>query len=320
MTVKEQVLKILKASGASVSGERLAASLEVSRNAIWKAVASLRAEGYEIEGCQNKGYTLLKTPDILSEKEIREKLETGRELKIIIYPTIDSTNNEAKRLIANGLEGVALIIADEQSGGRGRRGRGFFSPAGAGVYMTLVLRPRVSMSEAASLTTAAAVAVALAVERLSGKHVEIKWVNDVYLEGRKICGILTEAIGDFESGSVQSVLVGIGINMYSCEFPEEIRERAASLCTGTMGINRNEMIAAVTNEVMRLYADLGDKSYLKPYREHSMVIGREVDYYENDKPVRAFALDVDDTGALIVKNEDGSIKTLSGGEITLRVV
>lgn len=318
MSVKEEVLQILTEGGGSVSGEKLAASLKVSRNAIWKAVASLRAQGYDIEGCPNKGYVLQKAPDLLCETELRKNLEAGnRDLSIFVYPTIDSTNNEAKRLLANGLQELALIVSDEQSAGRGRRGRSFFSPSGTGVYMTLVLRPHAQLQEATALTTAAAVAVTLAVEALTGKRVEIKWVNDVYLDGKKICGILTEAITDFESGEVQSVIVGIGVNLHESEFPEELKDRATALCGE---ISRNEMIAAITNELMKLYSELGNKAYLTSYREHSMVIGKEVNYYENEEKRSAYAIDIDDTGALIVRHEDGSIKALSGGEITLRVV
>lgn len=314
MNVREKVLRELK--DGSVSGGKLASALGISRNAVWKAVDSLRAQGYVIQGCPSKGYRLESAPEVLSEAAIRAGIKAENP-RIFLYSSIDSTDSQAKRLLADGLEGLALLAANEQTAGRGRRGRSFFSPAGTGVYMTLVLRPEAKLSEAASLTTAAAVAVTRAIEKLTGRQVQIKWVNDLYLDGRKICGILTEAVTDFESGAVQSVLVGVGVNLHKQEFPETLSQSAASLDST---IDRNSMIAAIADEVFTLYSDLSDKRYISDYHAHSMVIGKHVNYYEGTQMYSAFAVDINENGALLVRHADGSMKTLSGGEITLRVV
>lgn len=316
-SLKEEIFQMLEnGRGTSVSGEEMAGALSVSRNAVWKAVKSLRDEGYEIESCRNRGYKLLGEKDRLSAAAIRAGLGNG-DIGIYVYESLDSTNNEAKRLLANGLQGEAIIVAEGQTGGRGRLGRSFYSPAGGGVYMTLVLRPKASMQDAVTLTTAAAVAVVCAIEELSGKRPEIKWVNDVYLGGKKICGILTEAVSDFEAGTIQSVLVGIGVNMKTQDFPEEIQEKAASLNEQT--IPRSDMIAAIAKTMLKICEDIHSKEYLEIYRSHSMVIGKNVDYFENGQAFSAVAVAIDDMGGLIVRHADGSERTLFSGEISLRI-
>ncbi len=317
-SVKEEVFRMLEEKrGESLSGEKLAEALGVSRNAVWKAVRSLREEGCEIEAVPNRGYRLKDNTDRLSAAAIRALLEEA-DIEPRVYEELDSTNDEAKRLLAAGLEGNALLVANTQTGGRGRMGRSFYSPAGTGIYMTLVLRPKASMEDAVTLTTAAAVAVVEAIESLCAKRAEIKWVNDVYLEGKKICGILTEAVVNFETAALQSVLVGIGLNMHTNDFPKEIEERASSL--DAQGVSRNEMIAAITNAMLRLLKALPAREYLAVYRAHSMVIGKEVKYLENGESFFALATGIDESGGLIVRHADGSEKTLRSGEITLRIV
>lgn len=316
-SVKEEVFRALEEkNGETISGEVLASLLQVSRNAVWKAVQSLREEGCEIEACSNKGYRLKQNQDRLSSATIVSALKY-KEVEVRVYDEIDSTNNEAKRLIAEKNCDLTLLVAGRQTSGRGRMGRAFYSPANTGVYMTLVLEPKTSMGEAVLLTSAAAVAVVDAIESLCKIKPEIKWVNDIYVDGKKICGILTEAVSSVESGAVQNVLIGIGMNMKTETFPEELRQRAASL--NAEGISRNRMIAAITDAFLAIYALMPDKAYLSRYRSHSMVLGKQIIYYENGKSFSALAVNIDDTGALLVRHEDGSEKTLCSGEITLRI-
>lgn len=316
MPLKNEILTLLeKSRGGSVSGQYLSDTLGVSRNAVWKAVNSLRDEGYDISSSTNKGYSL--GGDMLSECGIRLGLDVKYGcMKISVLRETDSTNNEAKRLIAAGLDENVLIAADSQTSGRGRRGRSFYSPSGTGIYMTLVIRADVPMADAVSITTMAAVAVSRAIERVTGEKTGIKWVNDIYLGGRKVCGILTEAVSDFESGTTQNIIVGIGINVSTDSFPDDVAAVACSL--GNSAATRNEIIAAVANEVFKLAEDLTDRSYMDEYRDRSVVIGKEITVYKGDEARRAEAVSVDDDGGLVIRLPDGAEETLRSGEITVR--
>ena len=301
----------------SLSGQKLAEKFGVSRNAVWKAVNSLKQDGYIILSCTNKGYRLADGNDLLSAEGIQKYLSReAKPLPVFYYPEIDSTNDEAKRKLANGLNGAALIVSGFQSAGRGRNGHTFYSPK-TGAYMTLVLHPEASISDTVRLTSIAAVAVVEAVEALTDKRPMIKWVNDIVLDDKKIAGILTEAITDFETGTVQNVIIGIGINMKGTDFPEELRNIAASL--ESAGVTRNQIVAEIANRLWHLSKNLSDRSYLDEYRKHSMVLGRKIRYRRNEAVFRATAVGIDDSGGLIVQNEDGSRLVLHSGEISIRL-
>jgi len=319
MPVKDELLRELEAHrNADLSGQALARRLGVSRNAVWKAVAALRDEGYVIEAAARKGYRLATDSDLLSEAAIRHYLpEPYRRIRIIALKEIDSTNNEAKRQLAAGQSDTALIVAETQTAGRGRQGRSFYSPGRSGLYLTLTLHPAAALADALSITTRAAVATVRAIEALTDKKPLIKWVNDIYLGGKKICGILTEAVADFESGAATSVVVGIGVNISTSDFPPELRETAGALQPA--GPARNRLAARITAELLDSVADLTDKSYLDDYRSHSLVIGKDVYYYLNGRRQTARALGIDDQGGLIVRKPDGEPLTLSSGEISLRL-
>ena len=199
---KDAVLQLLRAhEGAYISGAELAKQLSLSRTAVWKAIGQLKAEGYCIDSVTKRGYRLLVRGDVLSVESVRRYLR-HREITPEVYKTISSTNTVLKARAAEGAgEGLALI-AGEQTAGRGRMGRSFYSPADSGLYMSLLLRPRIAAREATGLTACAAVAVAETIEALSGRAAQIKWVNDVLLDGRKVCGILSEASLDCESGEL----------------------------------------------------------------------------------------------------------------------
>lgn len=316
MSFKESVLDYLERNhGQDVSGEELARRLGVSRNMIWKTIKALKEDDYMIEAANNRGYRLC--GDTLSEQGIRAYLGGQKNLSVNVYREIDSTNAEAKRRLAEGTPTPALFIADCQTAGRGRRGRDFFSPAGTGLYMTLAVTPAVGLRQAVKLTGMAAVAVSEAIEALTGIRAGIKWVNDLYLGDKKICGILTEAVTDLESGGVQAVIIGIGINLSTEDFPDEIKETAASLFAENL--KRNELAAEITRRLLACCGNLSDNGYLEEYRNRSVVIGKEIYYLKNGQRTDARAVGIDDDGGLIVEHADGSRATLSSGEITLRV-
>lgn len=323
MSVKTKLLSILEANRETdLSGEEIASRLGVSRTSVWKAVKALKEEGYQIEGVNNRGYRLRKSTDVLSEQGIRLELEEkNQKFPIEVHKIIDSTNVELKRrTLEGGVHGLTLL-AEEQTGGKGRLGRSFYSPPGTGIYMSILLKPEMDGSDAVLITTAASVAVCRGIQKLLGVQPQIKWVNDVYLGDKKICGILTEAISDFEIGKIDSVVVGIGINYRTEDFPEELKNRAG--CIGRESqAPRNSLVAAVLNEFWEIYEHLTEREFMEDYRKWSNVIGKNVRFLENDTWQGARAVDIDNNGGLVVEyeGEGGSVvrRTLHTGEITLR--
>lgn len=231
MAVKDQVIRMLEDNkGKTISGEQLATSLSVSRTAIWKAIRQLESEGYDIITIKNKGYQLSMESDILSEHVIRGYLSD--QYPVRVYQEITSTNDVLKKLaIEEQVPEGTTLVSDYQTGGKGRLGRSFFSPKGTGIYLSMLLRPEGSVIDNLILTAQAAVAVYRAVLKATGKQLSIKWVNDLYLSDRKVCGILSEGQASMESGRLEYVIVGIGINLYEPEngFPEDIRDKAGSI-------------------------------------------------------------------------------------------
>ena len=324
MSVREEVKKLLEANrDKSLSGQEIAEQIGVTRAAVWKAVNTLKQEGYRIEAVNNRGYRLLEESDILSPEGIKLELdEKYRNYKIDVYKTIDSTNQEVKRQALEGAGQGLVVLAEQQTMGKGRRGRSFYSPAGTGIYMSVLFRPSPEQSKDVVLvTTAASVAICRAIRKVLNEEPQIKWVNDVYFRGKKVCGILTEAVSDFESGQIDTVVVGIGINYHVPEdgFPEEIRGIAGSVCTDENMIPRNSLVAAVLNELFAIYEKLSEREYMEDYRRWSNVIGKDVRFTSGDGWMDAKALDIDDNGGLLVQLDNGEKKILRTGEITLRV-
>jgi len=318
-SVREKALELMK-TGETISGEELARTLGVSRTAVWKAVNQLRRSGYEISAGTNRGYRLVSVPDILSETEIRRWLTTkeiGQRLEI--HEKLDSTNNRAKALAASGAPHGLTVIADSQSGGRGRLGRSFFSPEHSGVYLTCILRPDCVPERAGLLTSLAAVATARAVEDIAEAEVRIKWVNDLYIGGKKICGILSEAGLNMEAGKLEYAVVGIGVNVNRMSFPPELKETATSIGNETgKAPDRNRLIAEILNRLEELYGDLETGAFLQESRRRSNVIGRNVTVIEGAKTYPARALDIDDQGRLIIETEEGR-SCLNYGEVSLKI-
>lgn len=313
MSTKEQILKhLIEKSDKFVSGEEIAEAIGVSRAAVWKGIKSLQKEGYDIDAVTNRGYRLSQNNDILNEQIMSPKIADS--VRVFYYPVVDSTNTQAKRLINDGEKGDMLVICDEQSAGRGRQGKSFYSPALTGIYMSYVTHPMAPLQNAVTATTAAAVAVCRAIEMLTDKKPQIKWVNDVYLGNKKICGILTEAVTDFESQTVSSVIIGIGMNVKTVHFPDSV-ENGASL---NVNIKRADLIAQITKELVEINSsDYSD--FIEYYRSHSMIIGKKINFIENKKITPATAIEIDSTGGLMVKLENGDITTLRSGEISIRM-
>ncbi|MBQ1517014.1 MAG: biotin--[Clostridia bacterium] len=319
MSLREDLLAFFEEhSEEYISGQTLAQSFGVSRNSVWKAVNKLKQDGYNISSVSNRGYKFYADNDVLSSDKIYGYMtEKAKQLKLVILKTTDSTNNEAKRMTAQGLTENSLIIANEQTAGRGRLGRSFYSPNDKGIYMSFVYHTELDITDAVSVTTAAAVAVVRAIVKNTDKRPQIKWVNDVYLDNRKICGILTEAVSDFESGTTHNIIIGIGINMMYSDFPDDIKDRAGVL--NVKELSRNRLIAAVADEMMTLTDDLRNHSYIDDYRRYSMIIGKRIDFYKNNIKCTGTAKDIDENGGLIVMLDNGSIETLTSGEITIRL-
>lgn len=314
MKTRDEVLNRLRKAGeAGISGQRLAEELNISRTAVWKAIRSLEAEGYEIEGTQNRGYVLRRDRDPLSKEALTALLP---ELEISVLPTVDSTNNEAKRWIAAGMDRPFLVTAEEQTAGRGRQGKSFYSPPGTGIYFTLVVHPGIPVRDAVSVTTMSSVAVCRAIRKLTDLRPEIKWVNDLYWNGKKCCGILVEAVSDFETGITTSLLIGIGVNLTTRDFPEDLPNATALPVTG---VSRNQLMAEIVRELLKETADLRSRTYLEDYRAWSCVLGKKIDYYRNGEKKTATAVEIADNGGLVIEDENGVRTTLESGEITVRV-
>lgn len=321
--IKDEVLSALwRSADHYISGSALAQELAVSRTAVWKAIEQLRTEGYLIESVTNKGYRLSSGSDVLSEEGVKRHLRSG-ELSVRVYPSITSTNTVLKGMAGEGApEGLALI-AGAQTEGRGRLGRSFYSPPDSGVYLSLLLRPECSAEEATKLTACAAVAVAEAIEELSGLPAGIKWVNDVYIGSKKVSGILTEASVDCESGLMNYVIVGIGINTRVPEgdFPPELREIAGAIF-GAEPIPelRCRLAAGVLDRLWGYYAHLNDRAFYEAYKKRSILLGEPINILARGKdPVPAVALDIDPDFALLARTEDGSVLRLNTGEVSIRL-
>lgn len=252
---------------------------------------------------------------MLSKDIIKSHLNTP-DAELICFDSVDSTSTKARELINSGNTSKLIITANEQTGGRGRNGKSFYSPSGVSIYMSVVLHPDCDFSGAVGVTTSASVAVSRAVERITGKKTQIKWVNDLYFDNRKVCGILCEAVA--KNGNVSSVSVGVGINLCDSEFPEELKAVAGTLgCDASL---REPLIAAVADELFAL--DFGDikEDILEEYKAKSLVIGKRIDYFVNGIKNTATAVGIDSLGGLIVEDNDGVRDTLRSGEITVRLV
>ncbi len=242
------------------------------------------------------------------------------EVSIIPYDTTDSTNTQAKLYCGQfkdeGISSPVLFIANQQNGGKGRLGRTFFSPADSGLYMSLLIKADEIESDIVCITTAVAVCVTDAIKKLCGISPDIKWVNDIYLENKKVCGILAEAVTNPDTMKIEYIIIGIGVNVSTENFPNEIKDIATSLPVKT---NKNQLCAYITDNIIEELPRISDRSFIERYKKRCMVLGKEITYAENEEIKEATAIDVDRNGGLVIKTENGETKTLSTGEITVRM-
>ena len=308
--------------GEFISGESIAESFNVTRAAVWKAITSLRNDGHKIKALPNRGYMLESFSDVLTKEGIISNLKHHTKVSnVICLDEIDSTNNYAKKIAMHHKSPHGtLIAANHQTSGRGRHGHSFDSPAGTGLYMSLILRPTTDVPEFQMITIADAVAVCLAVEELypasKGKH-KIKWVNDIYFHGRKITGILTEALTNFENGEIESVITGIGINVSTKKFTGDNSGLAGSIFQDEdePAFGRDELCAHVADHIMTFADNLNAPELINAYRERSMLTGEDITYIKNDVEHTGHVERIDDRGGLVIVNDNGEIETLRSGEV-----
>ena len=327
--MKSTILQMLRKSGTYVSGEELSARLGVTRAAVWKAIGKLREEGYEIDSGTNRGYRLVAGPrDRLTRETLYDAASYDGSMWTDIFysQTFDSTNLEAKRVLLEGrCSGAGVVVCEQQSSGRGRRGRGWLSPPGAGLWMTLALRPDLEPMKASMLTLAAGLAVSLAVETLYGLSAKIKWPNDIVIGGKKLCGILTEMTT--EEMRMTGIVVGIGVNTGADGFDGELRDKAVSLAQvegGPAEVDRLALFTAILKQFQACFErcmltrDL--TSLLEDYNDRCITVGSRVRVEEGGQSFEAQAESVDAQGKLLVKLEDGSRRTVYAGEVSVRGV
>ena len=353
MSTKSTILQILSSSkgGAAVSGEELAQQCGVSRAAVWKAVNALREEGFEITGTTNGGY-VLDSSDVLTTEAVSTAFNASfphfAGAKIECFKEIDSTLSQAKRWLsecgtlrnadgeltpAGKTYSNAVIVAEKQTAGRGRSGRTFVSPAKTGIYLTVIYAPKGGITDPAKITAFSAVAVCRAIKKLYGIQPSIKWINDIFYNGKKICGILTEGTTNFETGIIEAAVIGIGVNIEENAeaFGGELSKVAGGLFareegTGTpnstnLSVTRAQLAAQIAGETLQVLSEPAE-TVIQEYKALSFIIGREVEVHtlidSTQGIYKATAVDIDQNAALVVQLPDGTKKTLISGEVSLK--
>ncbi len=344
MLTRTKVLNILMTEDIGYhSGQELGKRLGVSRNAIWKSIEQLREDGYEIESRPRVGYKLVGGAHSLTESSILSHLKSPA--KLYVFDSIDSTNNFA----GNHAEEIKsdkplFVIANKQTGGRGRMGREFFSPAGTGIYMTIGIKPKFAIDKALFVTIATAVSVSKAIEEIAPVKAKIKWVNDIFIGKKKVCGILTEAGANLETGKIDKILIGIGINCFSpSSMPDNIKNVAGAISKTRNSFSRSKLAALVYDKTVEMLKELEPKAqtpismfetplggstapkFLQDYRLRSNVLGKRISVFPHPgaEPISANAIDIDDNGGLVVEYMEGpkmrQIESLTTGEISIKV-
>lgn len=323
MTNKDKILNELVKSGDNyISGGRLGRNLGISRNAVWKSVNQLKEEGYRIDAVTNKGYRIILNADNITAEDICSLMTVKPQKdKIIVLDSIDSTNNYAKKLAEKGASHGTTVIANEQTAGKGRMGRSFSSPKNTGLYMSIILRPDIAVNQVQLITSYLAVITAQAIDTLYGCHTGIKWVNDIMLNDKKVCGILTEASVSCESASFRYIIAGIGVNIGTVKsiFDAELLNIASSLEdeTGKI-IRRCELAAAIINTLEDRITAFENGSFIDEYRQRSWILGREITVTQNGTQTDAKAIDIDSSAGLIVEYADGTRSVINSGEARIK--
>ena len=320
--MKEEILKMLRETDGYISGQELCNKFGVSRTAIWKVMKQLKEAGYNIEAQQNKGYHIVSAPDVMDAAELKSIWKpkwVGCE--ILYFDSIDSTNTKAQEVAEKGYPSGTLVVADKQIAGKGRRGRNWESPSGCGIFMTLMLKPDINPNNASMLTLVSALAVAKALADITGKDAKIKWPNDIVIDGRKVCGILTEMSAQFDY--INNIVIGIGINVNNSSFPEEISATASSLrlLSGGKKYRRAEIIEKIMEYFEKYYSiflETEDLSALVNEYDAMLVnMKRQVKVLDPKEPFEGTAMGITKTGELIVDTWE-SRKLVSSGEVSVR--
>ena len=319
MSTKAEVLKLLEENkGQYFSGEEIAKVCNVSRNAIWKAIKKLQSEGYKIDAISNKGYSLSLESDILSVEGIQKYLKDDS-LDIHVETCVTSTNTlTVQQAIAGQKEGY-ILISGMQTQGKGRTGHSFYSPERTGLYMSILLRPPYSPMEATNITSMAGVAACEAMESF-GLEPKIKWINDIFLNGKKVVGILSEASISMENLLMDYVVLGIGFNVYAPEngFPQDIKDIAGCLFTERINDGKNKLAAAFIQSFMKYYRNWNKEDYYQSYKDHNFILNKEVQITTPNGLKTVFAKDIDKNFELIVE-DNGQEKVLSSGEVHIKL-
>ena len=312
--MKNKILKMLSTADGYISGENISDELGISRNAVWKHINKLRQDGYSIESVTKRGYRLISSPDVISAELIKDGLDTefiGQ--NVVYYDETDSTNNEAKR--NSDMPDGTLFISEIQTGGKGRLGRAWVSPKGIGIWMSLLLKPHILPQDVAQITLVAGMATARSV----GCGAKIKWPNDDVIGSKKICGILTEMSAEIER--VNYIVPGIGINVNTESFPDELKEKATSLYIESgKKFERYKIVQRFLKEFEILYKKFiegGIAAITDDYRELCVTIGKEVSVIYPNRTINGRAIDINDNGELIVETDNGIIE-VDSGEVSVR--
>ena len=323
ISLPEKILQAMEEREDYVSGQELCDRFGVSRTAVWKAVKALKAKGYMFDATQNRGYRLLDAPDTVEEKAIKKRLHTKwAGCKVHFFPETGSTNTDAKRYAEAGDPHGTLLITDDQTGGRGRRGHEWSSPKGVNIAMTMILRPKFPPEKASMLTLVMGLAVAEGIRKVTGLDTRIKWPNDTVIGTKKATGILTEMSA--EPGYIQYVVVGVGINVNSesADFPEEIRDTVTSLKMETgASVSRSEVVAAILTSFEQYYDTFVktlDLSGIKNRYEELLVNKDRAVRVLDNTPYEGICRGIDEEGNLLVETEDNKTVKVNAGEVSVR--
>ena len=316
METIEKVFNLLTETPEYVSGQQIANKRNVSRTAVWKAVSSLKQRGFLIEGKTRMGYRYLPSMK-LNEDEIRRYLDPALDLTFETYEQIESTNDFCKKLALDSkISKPHIVLSEHQTGGHGRYGRSFFSPKGSGIYLSILLKINNDPIDPGLLTISSSLAVVKALEKLFRINCQLKWVNDIIVDNRKVAGILVEGVTDLQSGAMDHVIIGLGMNYMTDPeiFPDDIRNRAGSLkkYAHRSDVSRNKLIAVFLNEFFKIYPNYRTGAFMNEYRKRSNIIGKQVSVLVSDQVVSGTVKTIDDKGRLVLT--DGTI--LVSGEVT----
>ena len=317
-TIGTVLKKLEKKRGDFISGEELGKKIGISRAAIWKAIKVLQGRGYDIICVTNRGYSLKKDSGMLSEERIKRYL-TDESINVAVFEEVESTNDIVKQLGKDGAPEWTVVAARMQTGGKGRMGRTFESPDRNGVYFSVLLRPTIAASESVKITTLASVATARVIKRLTGEDCGIKWVNDIYMKQKKVCGILTEAGIASNADALDYAVLGIGINISTKGLSAEVKKIAGGIGLENDHDIRNKLTAMVLDELKLIYEKLGSDEVYEEYKAMSLVLGRKVTFEQNGEVISATATDIAENYSLVVETCDGFTLELNSGEISVKL-